>query len=72
MGTELVQELQQFSVERNESCYCTCMGLYHNGAKMEEFVEEGSVEGIKSGSVIKFEEGELIVTYCRVCDDHML
>ena len=64
-GTELVQELRQFSVERNESCYRTCMGLYHNGAKLEEFVEVGSVEGIKNGSVIKFEEGEIIVTHCR-------
>ena len=60
-GTELVHELRQFTVERNESCYRTCMGLYLNGAKLEEFVEVGSVEGIKNGSVIKFEEGEVIV-----------
>ena len=32
-----------------------------NGAKLEEFVEVGSVEGIKNGSVIKFEEGEIIM-----------
>ena len=60
-GTELVHELRQFTVERNESCYRTCMGLYHNGANLEEFVEVGSVEGIKNGSVIKFEEGEIIM-----------
>ena len=60
-GTELVQELRQFSVERSESCYRTCMGLYYNGAKLEEFVEVGSIEGIKNNSVIKFEEGKAIV-----------
>ena len=60
-GTELVHELRQFTVERSESCYRTCMSLYHNGAKLEEFVEVASVEGISNGSVIKFEEGEVIV-----------
>ena len=29
--------------------------------ELEEFVEVGSVEGIKNGSVIKFEEGEIII-----------
>ena len=33
---------------------------------MEEFVEVGSIEGIKNGSVIKFEEGDIIVTCCRI------
>jgi len=60
-GTEIVQELRQFAVERSESCYRTCMGLYHNGAKMEEFIEVSSVEGIKNGSVIRFEEGEVVL-----------
>jgi len=32
MGTELVQELRQFLVERNERVYRTCIGLYHKGA----------------------------------------
>ena len=60
-GTELVQELRQFSVERSESSYRTCMGLYYNGVKLEEFLEVANIEGIKNGSVIKFEEGEIIV-----------
>ena len=50
-------------MERSESCYRTCMGLYYNGVKLEEFVEVASIEGIKNGSVIKFEEGEVIVCY---------
>jgi len=65
IGTELVQELQQFTVEKSESCYHTYMGLYHNGAKME-FIEVSSVKGIKIGSVIRFEEGEAFVK-CNYC-----
>jgi len=60
MGTEMVQELRQFAVERNESVYRTCMGLYHKGARLEEFIEVASIEGVKDGSVIKFEEGTLV------------
>ena len=33
---------------------------------MEEFVEVASVEGIKNGSVIKFEEGEIIIIVSAV------
>jgi len=50
MGTELVQELQQF-FERNESVYRTCVGLYHKGARQEEFMEIASIEGVEDGNV---------------------
>jgi len=62
-GTELVQELRQFIVERNESVYRTCIGLYHKGARLEEFMEIASIEGVEDGSVIKFEEGMSVCTY---------
>jgi len=42
------------------------MDLYHNGTKMEEFIKVSSVEGIKIGSVIRFEEGEAVVK-CNYC-----
>ena len=53
MGTELVQELQQFLIERNESVYWTCIGLYHKGARLEEFMEIASIEGVENGSLKK-------------------
>ena len=66
-GTEMVQELRQFVVERNESVYRTCVGLYHKGARLEEFLEIANIEGVKNGSVIKFEEGTLVCLVHMVC-----
>ena len=34
MSAELVQELRQFLVERNENVYQTCIVPYHKGVKL--------------------------------------
>jgi len=52
MGTELVQELRQFLVERNKSVYRACIRLYHKGTRLEEFMEIASIKGMRDGSVI--------------------
>ncbi|XP_065893122.1 clustered mitochondria protein homolog isoform X2 [Dysidea avara] len=65
-GTEMVQELRQFVVERNESVYRTCVGLYHKGARLEEFLEIANIEGVKNGSVIKFEEEPYSLREARI------
>jgi len=31
--------------------YWTCIGLYHKGARLEQFMEIASIEGVENGSL---------------------
>ena len=54
---EMVHDLLQFSVEAPECRHRTCLSIRLNGKKIDNFVELGSVEGLKSGCTIELVEG---------------
>ena len=40
-------------VEGNESVYQTCIGLYHKGARLEEFLEVANIERMEVSSSLR-------------------
>lgn len=56
-STELVQEIHQMLMDREETCHRTCFSLQLDGVTMDNFAELKTIEGLKDGSVIKVMEG---------------
>lgn len=56
---ELVQEIYQVLIDREESCHRTCFSLQLDGTTLDNFAELKNIEGLQEGSVIKVVEGEI-------------
>lgn len=54
---ELVQEIHQMLMDKEETCHRTCFSLQLDGNTLDNFSELKAIEGIKEGSVIKLVEG---------------
>lgn len=54
---ELVQEIHQLLMDREDSCFRTCFSLQLDNVTLDNFAELKSIEGLKEGSVIKVMEG---------------
>lgn len=50
---ELVQEIHQMLMDREDTCHRTCFSLQLDGNTLDNFAELKNVEGLKEGSVIK-------------------
>lgn len=50
---ELVQEIHQLLMDREDTCHRTCFSLQLDGNTLDNFTELKSIEGLKEGSVIK-------------------
>lgn len=57
---ELVQEIHQVLMDREDTCIRTCFSLQIDGVTLDNFAELKSIEGLKEGSVIKVVEGRLL------------
>ena len=57
---ELVQEIHQVLMDREETCHRTCFSLQLDGVTLDNFSELKSIENLKEGSVIKVVEGQLV------------
>ena len=57
---ELVQEIFQVLIDREDTCHRTCFSLQLNGVILDNFAELKNIDGLKEGSVIKVVEGILI------------
>ena len=44
-------------LDRQESCFRTCVSLHFDGKRLDDFAEIHSIEGLKDDSVIKILEG---------------
>ena len=55
---ELVQEIHQVLMDREDTCHRTCFSLQLDGVTLDNFSELKTIEGLKEGSVIKVIEGE--------------
>jgi protein TIF31 len=50
---ELVQEIHQLLMDREETCHRTCFSLQLNGQTLDNFAELKTIDGLKDGSVVK-------------------
>ena len=50
---EMVQEIHQLLMDREDTCHRTCFCLQLNGVSLDNFAELKNIEGLKEGSVIK-------------------
>lgn len=50
---ELVQEIHQLLMDREDTCHRTCFSLQLDGNNLDNFAEVKNIEGLKEGSVIK-------------------
>lgn len=54
---ELVQEIYQVLVDREDTCHRTCFSLQLDGVTLDNFSELKTVEGLQEGSLLKVVEG---------------
>nr|XP_026693476.1 clustered mitochondria protein homolog isoform X1 [Ciona intestinalis] len=68
---EMVQELHQLLMDREDTCHRTCFSLQYNGIPLDNFSELKSIEGLKEGSEIKVIEEPYSVREARLHVRHV-
>lgn len=68
---ELVQEIHQLLMDREDTCHRTCFSLQLDGVTLDNFAELKSVEGLKDGSVIKVVEEPYTMREARIHVRHV-
>jgi protein TIF31 len=68
---ELVQEIHQLLMDREETCHRTCFSLQLDGSTLDNFAELKSIEGLKEGSVIKVVEEPYTMREARIHVRHI-
>lgn len=56
-SSELVQEIHQVLMDKEETCHRTCFSLQLDGIILDNFTELKNIENLKEGSLIKVVEG---------------
>lgn len=56
-SSELVQEIHQVLMDKEETCHRTCFSLQLDGIILDNFTELKNIEGLKEGSLLKVIEG---------------
>lgn len=62
---EMVQEIHQVLIDREDTCHRTCFSLQLDGNVLDNFSELKSIEGLQEGSLLKVVEGQLL-SVCAV------
>lgn len=68
---ELVQEIHQLLMDREDTCHRTCFSLQLDGVTLDNFAELKTVEGLKQGSVIKVVEDPYTMREARIHVRHV-
>ena len=68
---ELVQEIHQMLMDKEETCHRTCFSLQIDGQVLDNFTELKSIETLKEGSVIKLVEEPYTVREVRLHVRHI-
>ncbi|XP_014288289.1 clustered mitochondria protein homolog isoform X1 [Halyomorpha halys] len=68
---ELVQEIHQLLMDREETCHRTCFSLQLNGNTLDNFAELKNIEGLKEGSIIKVVEEAYTMREARIHVRHV-
>ena len=56
-SSELVQEIHQVLMDKEETCHRTCFSLQLDGMILDNFTELKNIENLKEGSLLKVIEG---------------
>ncbi|XP_043273168.1 clustered mitochondria protein homolog [Venturia canescens] len=68
---ELVQEIHQLLMDREDTCHRTCFSLNLHGNTLDNFAELKNIEGLKEGSVIKVVEEPYTMREARIHVRHV-
>ncbi len=68
---ELVQEIHQLLMDREETCHRTCFSLQLNGNTLDNFAELKSIEGLTDGVTLKVVEEPYTVREARIHVRHV-
>ncbi|XP_072164554.1 clustered mitochondria protein homolog [Diadema setosum] len=68
---EMVQEIHQVLMDREDTCHRTCFSLQLDGNVLDNFAELKNIEGLKDGSVIKVVEEPYTVREARIHVRHV-
>lgn len=63
---EMVQEIHQMLMDREDSCHRTCFSLQLDGITLDNFAELKSIENLKDGSIVKVVEEPYTVREARI------
>uniref|UniRef100_A0A2I3H774 Clustered mitochondria protein homolog n=1 Tax=Nomascus leucogenys TaxID=61853 RepID=A0A2I3H774_NOMLE len=68
---EMVQEIHQVLMDREDTCHRTCFSLHLDGNVLDHFSELRSVEGLQEGSVLRVVEEPYTVREARIHVRHV-
>lgn len=68
---ELVQEIHQLLMDREDTCHKTCFSLQLDGNTLDNFAELKNIEGLKEGSIIKVVEEPYTMREARIHVRHV-
>jgi protein TIF31 len=68
---ELVQEIHQLLMDRDDTCHRTCFSLQLDGVTLDNFAELKNIEGLKEGSIIKVVEEPYTMREARIHVRHV-
>ncbi|XP_028163527.1 clustered mitochondria protein homolog isoform X1 [Ostrinia furnacalis] len=68
---ELVQEIHQVLMDREDTCHRTCFSLQLDGITLDNFAELKNIEGLKEGSIIKVVEEPYTMREARIHVRHV-
>ncbi|XP_039292453.1 clustered mitochondria protein homolog isoform X2 [Nilaparvata lugens] len=68
---ELVQEIHQLLMDREDTCHRTCFSLQLDGNTLDNFAELKNIEGLKEGSVIRVVEEPYTMREARIHVRHV-
>merc|ERR1719259_859011 len=68
---ELVQEIHQLLMDREDTSHRTCFSLYLNGVKLDNFAELKSIPELKEGCVLHIKENPYTVREARIHARHV-
>lgn len=68
---ELVQEIHQLLMDREDTCHRTCFSLQLDGNTLDNFAELKNIEGLSEGSVIKVVEEPYTMREARIHVRHV-
>lgn len=62
---EMVQEIHQVLMDREDTCHRTCFSLQLDGNVLDNFAELKSIEGLQEASLLKVVEGQSDADYLQ-------
>ncbi|XP_066302622.1 clustered mitochondria protein homolog isoform X3 [Branchiostoma lanceolatum] len=68
---EMVQEIHQVLMDREDTCHRTCFSLQFEGNVLDNFAELKNIEGLQEGSVLKVVEEPYTVRESRIHMRHV-